>query len=142
MVSDQQVKRLWRLLGRELSLEIAAAKAGMDPKTARKYLRDRRLPSDMRQKQTSPTVRIRSPMSGNRFGSCSWLNQDYKPRPCFSICRKRIPADSVTDKYVHCGAGFGTGERQRDHRGKYSLLKNIGRGSCASRTSRTAGNWA
>src|SRR5215204_5773150 len=52
MVSDQQVKRLWRLAGRELSLEIAAAKAGMDPKTARKYLRDRRLPSDMRQKHT------------------------------------------------------------------------------------------
>jgi transposase len=52
MVSDQQVKRLWRLIGRELSLEVAAAKAGMDPKTARKYLRDRRLPSDMRQKHT------------------------------------------------------------------------------------------
>ena len=52
MVSDQQVKRLWRLAGGKLSLEIAAAKAGMDPKTARKYLRDRRLPSEMRQKHT------------------------------------------------------------------------------------------
>jgi hypothetical protein len=45
MVSEQQVKRLWRLAGQKLSLEIAAAKAGMDPKTARKYLRDRRLPN-------------------------------------------------------------------------------------------------
>jgi hypothetical protein len=35
-----------------LSLEVAAAKSGMDPKTARKYLRDRRLPSEMRQKHT------------------------------------------------------------------------------------------
>ena len=52
MVSDQQVKRLWRLAGQKFSLEIAAAKAGMDPKTARKYLRDRRLPSEMRQKHT------------------------------------------------------------------------------------------
>ena len=52
MVSDQQVKRLWRLAGQALTLEIAAAKAGMDPKTARKYLRDRRLPSEMRQKHT------------------------------------------------------------------------------------------
>jgi hypothetical protein len=42
MVSDQQVKRLW-LLVRTLSLEVAAAKAGMDPKTVWKYLRDRRL---------------------------------------------------------------------------------------------------
>jgi hypothetical protein len=52
MVSDQQVKRLWRQAGQALTLEIAAAKAGMDPKTARKYLRDRRLPSEMRQKHT------------------------------------------------------------------------------------------
>ena len=52
MVSDQQVKRLWRLAGQTLSLEIASAKAGMDPKTARKYLQDRRLPSEMRQKHT------------------------------------------------------------------------------------------
>ncbi len=52
MVSDQQVKRLWRLAGQKWTLEIAAAKAGMDPKTARKYLQDRRLPSEMRQKHT------------------------------------------------------------------------------------------
>lgn len=52
MVNDQQVKRLWRLTGQKLPLEIASAKAGMDPKTARKYLRDRRLPSEMRQKHT------------------------------------------------------------------------------------------
>jgi uncharacterized tellurite resistance protein B-like protein len=50
MVTDQQVKRLWRLRQEKLSLEVAAAKAGMDAKTARKYLRDRRLPSEMKQK--------------------------------------------------------------------------------------------
>jgi hypothetical protein len=52
MVSEQQVKRLWRLVGQKRALEVAVAKAGMDPKTARKYLRDRRLPSEMRQKHT------------------------------------------------------------------------------------------
>ncbi len=46
MVSDQQVKRLWRLMRTEMTLAVAAARAGMDGKTARKYLRDRRLPSD------------------------------------------------------------------------------------------------
>lgn len=50
MVSDRQVARLWRLARTELTLELAAAKAGMDAKTARKYLRDRRLPSEMKQK--------------------------------------------------------------------------------------------
>jgi hypothetical protein len=41
MVTDQQVKRLWRLRQEKLSLEVAASKAGMDPKTATKYLRER-----------------------------------------------------------------------------------------------------
>ena len=50
MVSDRQVARLWRLVRTERTLELAAAKAGMDAKTARKYLRDRRLPSEMKQK--------------------------------------------------------------------------------------------
>jgi hypothetical protein len=51
MVSDRQVKRLWRLRQR-LSQEAAAARSGMDSKTARKYLRDRRLPSEMQEKHT------------------------------------------------------------------------------------------
>jgi hypothetical protein len=52
MVSDEQVKRLRRLAGQKLLVEVAAAKSGMDPKTARKYLRARRLPSERRQKRT------------------------------------------------------------------------------------------
>jgi Mu transposase, C-terminal domain len=52
MVSDQQVKRLFRLVGGGLARDVAAAKAGMDPKTARKYLRTRRLPSEMQQTHT------------------------------------------------------------------------------------------
>ncbi len=51
MVSDRKVKRLWRLV-QKLSVEAAAAKSGMDSKMARKYLRDRRLPSEMQQKHT------------------------------------------------------------------------------------------
>lgn len=38
---SEQVKRLWRV-AKKLSLEVAAEKAGMDSKTAREYLRDRR----------------------------------------------------------------------------------------------------
>jgi hypothetical protein len=47
MVSDRRVRRLVRT---ELTLELVAAKAGMDAKTARKYLWDRRLPSEMQKK--------------------------------------------------------------------------------------------
>src|ERR1039458_2481171 len=48
MVTDQQVRRSWRMSNTEKTQEIAAAKAGMDVKTARKYLEARRLPSEMR----------------------------------------------------------------------------------------------
>lgn len=48
MVTDRQVKRLFRLVQNEWNLSVAAAKAGMDRKTARKYCRAGRLPSEMK----------------------------------------------------------------------------------------------
>ena len=48
MVSDQQVRRLIMLNEKEKSKEIAAAKAGMDPKTARKYLKIGKLPGQIK----------------------------------------------------------------------------------------------
>jgi len=47
MVTDHQVRRLRKLSNAEKNQEIAASKAGMDPKTARKYLAANRLPSEM-----------------------------------------------------------------------------------------------
>lgn len=49
MVTDHQVKRLRQLIHTEKTLEIAALKAGMSEKTARKYLQTEQLPSDMKQ---------------------------------------------------------------------------------------------
>ena len=48
MVTDQQVRRLFMLNKKVKSRSIAAAKAGMDPKTARKYLRNGKLPSQIK----------------------------------------------------------------------------------------------
>lgn len=48
MVTDQQVRRLRMLIHREKTKATAAAKAGMDEKTARKYLRHGRLPGQCR----------------------------------------------------------------------------------------------
>lgn len=47
MVTDAQVRRLKRLSKTETK-ELAAAKSGMDAKTARKYLADSRLPSEVK----------------------------------------------------------------------------------------------
>jgi len=48
MVEDQQVRRLMKLLQDESTLSLAAAKSGMDEKTARKYRRLRKLPSEVK----------------------------------------------------------------------------------------------
>src|SRR5215469_17987007 len=47
MVTDHQVRRLRKLSNTEKNQEIAASKAGMDAKTARKYLTANRLPSEL-----------------------------------------------------------------------------------------------
>jgi hypothetical protein len=48
MVTDEQVRRLRKLSNTEKNQEVAAAKAGMDPTTARRYLRLERLPSELK----------------------------------------------------------------------------------------------
>src|SRR5690242_12688348 len=52
MVTDAQVRRLKRLSKTEETQELAAAKAGMDVKTARKYLKAGRLPSESKPERT------------------------------------------------------------------------------------------
>ena len=52
MVTDAQVRRLKRLSKTEKNQELAAAKAGMSPKTARSYLKDPRLPGERKKDRT------------------------------------------------------------------------------------------
>lgn len=47
MVTDNQIRRLKLYMHREATFELAAAKAGMDEKTARKYVLSGRSPSEM-----------------------------------------------------------------------------------------------
>lgn len=52
MVTDQQVRKLMKLIQSEKSLAVAAAKSGMDEKTAGKYRRLERLPSQCQRAHT------------------------------------------------------------------------------------------
>jgi hypothetical protein len=52
MVTDQQVRRLFKLVQKEMNFGIAAAKAGMDEKTARKYRRVGKIPSEIKMDHT------------------------------------------------------------------------------------------
>ena len=47
MVTDEQVRMLMTLMNKEKTLAVAAAKAGMSEKTARKYRDSQSLPSQM-----------------------------------------------------------------------------------------------
>ncbi len=49
MVTDQQVRRLFKLIQEEKNFGIACMKAGMDEKTGRKYRRQGKLPSELKQ---------------------------------------------------------------------------------------------
>jgi hypothetical protein len=51
MVTDQQIRRLYKLMKTERTQEIAAAKAGMDVKSARKYVKAKHLPSEMKKER-------------------------------------------------------------------------------------------
>ncbi len=52
MVTDQQVRRLFMLIQQEGRKTVAASKAGMDPKTALKYRKNGKLPSQVKQDHT------------------------------------------------------------------------------------------
>ena len=66
MVTDKQVQALWRLLTAGKVLSVAAVRSGMDDKTARKYRRLRRLPSELASRTTGERVGIPSRRSGRR----------------------------------------------------------------------------
>ena len=52
MVTDEQVRSLFRMVDSGMSQEKAAFKVGMARKTARKYLSRRKLPSELIQPRT------------------------------------------------------------------------------------------
>ena len=52
MVTDKQVRCLMKLIQSESTLSLSASKSGMDEKTARKYRRLGRLPSELKQDHT------------------------------------------------------------------------------------------
>lgn len=52
MITDQQVRRLRMLIKTQKTMAIASAKAGMDEKTARKYLKNGQLPSQCKSEHT------------------------------------------------------------------------------------------
>jgi hypothetical protein len=75
MVTNQQVRRLFKLVQTEKNFRIPAMKAGMDEKTARKYRRLDKLPSELEQPHTwrtrkDPFEDVYEGKMGSGHGEC------------------------------------------------------------------------
>jgi hypothetical protein len=92
LVTDKQVRRLFALVKLENNQEIAAAKAGMDRKTARKYLRAQRLPSELPQ---APRWRTRGDVFEGVWAElCELLkvNPGLEAKTLFDYLQRQYPA--------------------------------------------------
>jgi len=91
MVTDQQVRRLLKLAQTEKNFGIAAIKAGMDEKTARKYRKLEKLPSEL-QKQTTWRTR-QDPFEDvwHEVKSMLEINPGLEAKTLFEDLQRRSP---------------------------------------------------
>ena len=91
MVTDRQVRRLFGLLQTERTLAMAALKAGMDEKTARKYRRLRKVPSEVERPHTWRT-RV-DPFAEVWDEACEWLasNPGLEAKTLLEALQRQYP---------------------------------------------------
>ena len=105
MVTDAQVRRLKRLSKTEENQEVAAAKAGMDPKTARKYLRIDQLPSESKIDRNWRTRR--DPFAGvwEEVRGLVEANPGLEAKTIFESLQRQHPGEFSEGSYGRCKDG-------------------------------------
>ncbi len=94
MVTDRQVRRLMELIKSEISLAAAAAKAGMDEKTARKYRAARKLPGELQAERGRRQWRTRADPFEEvwpELRSALELNPGLEAKTLFEDLQRRFP---------------------------------------------------
>ena len=91
MVSDRQVRRLFMLIQQNETLSMAAAKAGLDVKTARKYRRLRRLPSELHKPRTWRTRKDAFAESWDELSGQLNLNPGLEAKTLFEALPRKYP---------------------------------------------------
>ena len=91
MVTDQQVKLLFKLVHAEPNNEIAAAKAGMNEKTARKYLKTKRLPSEMKKEHNWKTRKDSFEDVGDEVAEMLEKNPGLEGKTIFEYLQRENP---------------------------------------------------
>ena len=141
MVSDRQVKRLWRL-AQKLSVEAAAAKSGMDSKTARKYLRDRKLPSEMREKHTWRTRLDPFADTWEEIRELLLAEPELQPKTLFEHLQRTYPARFRDGQVRTLRRRIKFWRQRKGRRARSSSRKNTSLVSYANPTSRIVVSWA
>lgn len=91
MVTDQQVRRLFKLTQTEKNFGIAAMKAGMDEKTARKYCGQRKLPSEVKQDHIWQTRKDPFEDIWGEIKNMLEVNSGLEAKSIFEYFQQRFP---------------------------------------------------
>lgn len=91
MVTDQQVRKLMKLIQSEETMTIAAAKSGMDEKTARKYRRLGQLPSQCQQVHSWKTRQDPFADLWEEIQELLQLNPGLEAKTIFADLQRRYP---------------------------------------------------
>lgn len=91
MVTDQQVRRLFKLVQTQSNFGIAAAKAGMDEKTARKYTKVGKLPSELKEPHTWRTRKDPFEQVWEQIQSQMELIPGLEAKTVFEDLQRRYP---------------------------------------------------
>lgn len=94
MVTDQQVRRLASWLGKGASLTLAAAKAGMDRKSARKYRQSGQLPSRLAEQAPARTWQTRADPFAKVWSEVEALLEqslEWEAKTLFEELQRRYP---------------------------------------------------
>jgi hypothetical protein len=91
MVTDKQVRRLFKLIQTEKNFGIAAIKAGMDEKTARKYHKLGKLPSELDQPHPWRTRQDPFEDSWDEINTMLEINPGLEAKTIFEDFQRRYP---------------------------------------------------
>ena len=93
MVTDQQVRRLRMLIKREKTKAIAAAKAGMDEKTARKYVKSGKQPSEIKKNHNWQTRQDPFETSWEQIKELLEANPGLEAKTIFEYLQREKPGE-------------------------------------------------
>ena len=120
MVTDQKVRRLFKLIQSEKNFGIAAMKAGMDEKTARKYNEKSKLPSELRQDHIWQTRRNPFADVWDGIKNMLTINPGLEAKTLFEDLQRRQPGRFADGQLRTLQRRI---KQQRGRPKKYSLLK-------------------